>query len=64
MVQNGVALDVVQRILGHSDIKLTQRYAHRAPDSPALAIEAIGRHWRLADGTNSAQCAVKTAASD
>ncbi|MCC7046737.1 MAG: site-specific integrase [Alphaproteobacteria bacterium] len=45
MIQAGVPLDVVQKILGHSDIKLTQRYAHRAPGAPREAVEAIGRQW-------------------
>jgi integrase len=63
MVQNGVPLDVVQRILGHSDIKLTQRYAHRAPDAPAKAVEVIGYHWG-AGGTKLAQLPVASAASD
>ena len=28
----GVSLPVVQQILGHSNIQVTQRYAHLAPD--------------------------------
>jgi integrase len=63
MVQEGVPLDVVQRILGHTDIKLTQRYAHRSPDAQRQAVEAIGRHWRL-DGTIPAQQSFKKRASD
>lgn len=53
MLDRGVPLDVVQKILGHSDIKLTQRYAHRAPDAQRLAVEALGQHW--ANGTLPAQ---------
>lgn len=30
MVQNGVALDLVQEVLGHTDIATTKRYAHRS----------------------------------
>jgi integrase len=48
MVQNGVPLAVVRDILGHSDIKLTSRYAHVAPSQKRDAVEAIGDHWRPA----------------
>jgi integrase len=46
MVQRGVPLAVVRDILGHSDIKLTARYAHVAPAQKREAVEAIGDHWR------------------
>lgn len=55
MVQNGVPLAVVRDILGHSDIKLTSRYAHVAPAQKRDAVEAIGDHWRPAVGTKLAQ---------
>lgn len=45
MIEQGVPLDVVQTILGHSDIRLTQRYAHRRQDAQRQAVEAIGRAW-------------------
>lgn len=45
MVQRGVPLAVVRDILGHSDIKLTSRYAHVAPSQKREAVEAIGDHW-------------------
>ena len=48
MVQRGVPLAVVRDILGHSDIKLTSRYAHVAPSQKREAVEAIGDHWRPA----------------
>lgn len=48
MVQRGVPLAVVRDILGHSDIKLTARYAHVAPSQKREAVEAIGDHWRPA----------------
>jgi len=44
MIQRGVPLYEVQRILGHSTPLLTQRYAHLAPDFDkrgAAAIDAV-----------------------
>ena len=40
-VMAGVPLNTVRDLLGHSDIKMTLRYAHLAPDSKAAAVELI-----------------------
>jgi len=45
LVQAGIPLFTVQKILGHSTIALTERYSHLAPDSfraAAAAIERVG----------------------
>ena len=42
MVQRKVPIRVVQQILGHSDIRLTMRYAHVGDDSLTQAVEIIG----------------------
>ena len=39
LVMKGVSLSVVQKILGHSTIAVTQRYAHLAPDAIALEMQ-------------------------
>ena len=39
MVQRGVSLPVVQAVLGHSDVKVTQKYAHLAPDVMKAGIQ-------------------------
>ena len=44
LVQRGVALPVVQAILGHSNIRETQRYAHLAPDVIRSAMKAALGH--------------------
>jgi len=41
LVMAGVPLNTVRDLLGHSDIKMTLRYAHLAPDSKAAAVELI-----------------------
>ncbi|MBU0999060.1 site-specific integrase [Patescibacteria group bacterium] len=43
MVMTGISLYVVQKVLGHSTIQVTERYAHLAPDQLQLAANAIDR---------------------
>jgi integrase len=42
LVQNGVDLYSVKELLGHADFKMTQRYAHLAPDHLAGAVAKLG----------------------
>ena len=41
LVQGGMSLYAVSRLLGHTDVKMTQRYAHLAPDATAAQAMAI-----------------------
>lgn len=41
MVTAGVDLGIVREILGHSDLKTTQRYAHPVPERKIAAINAL-----------------------
>ena len=41
LVQEGVDLYMVKKILGHSTIELTQRYAHLRPDDMAEALARL-----------------------
>lgn len=40
---NGVPLPVVARLLGHSDVRMTLRYAHVADREIEAAAERIGQ---------------------
>lgn len=42
LVVNGAPLQAVQRLLGHTDIATTLRYAHLAPDALSSAVATLG----------------------
>jgi len=48
LVQNGVDLYTVQRMLGHSTIRVTERYAHLAPQNLHAAAAALNTLQRAA----------------
>jgi integrase len=54
MVQAGVPLYEVQRVLGHSTPVLTMRYAHLAPDHLKTAVSALDRALGVAMDTQAA----------
>lgn len=45
LVQRGCPLQVVQVLLGHSQITTTMRYAHLAPTSAAQWIQVLAKDW-------------------
>jgi integrase len=60
MVQTGASIAEVRDALGHSDIKLTQRYTHVATSQVAAAIDRLGDMF---SGTAVAQPIFKKAAN-
>jgi hypothetical protein len=62
MVMRKVPIRVVQQILGHSDIRLTMRYAHVGDESLAQAVDAIGE--ALGAGTPVTQALRKATKKD
>jgi integrase len=42
LIEQGVHVRVVQEILGHSDIRVTQRYTHVASTAAEAAAQRIG----------------------
>lgn len=41
LVQCGVTLADVKEVLGHSTIRMTERYAHNAPENSRAAVERL-----------------------
>jgi integrase len=45
LVTAGVPLAEVRDLLGHHSVKMTERYAHLAPENVRAAVERIGGSW-------------------
>jgi integrase len=43
LVQSGVDLNTVRELMTHSDMKMTMRYAHLAPENKLRAVQALNR---------------------
>jgi site-specific recombinase XerD len=47
LVQAGVDLYKISKLLGHKDMKMTQRYAHHCPDSLREGVEILESDYNL-----------------
>ena len=54
LIMNGVDVQTVQELLGHSDIKMTMRYCHLAPDHKARAVKILDTAYQT--DTSTARC--------
>ncbi|MEM7195406.1 MAG: site-specific integrase [Pseudomonadota bacterium] len=54
LVSNGVPLTEVRDLLGHSTVKMTERYAHLAPENVRAAVNRLDDWSRLSHITNNA----------
>jgi len=46
LVMKGVPIRVVQELLGHSTVQMTERYSHLAPSATREAVEVLGGDFR------------------
>ncbi len=47
LVQRGIDLYKISKLLGHHDIKMTQRYAHHYPESLRDGVEVLESDYNL-----------------
>ena len=59
LVMSGVDLATVRKLLGHSDIKTTMRYAHLAPDHLQEAAQKLGQAFCHFSAVEKAQTGTK-----
>ncbi|HXY55655.1 MAG TPA: tyrosine-type recombinase/integrase [Nitrospirota bacterium] len=45
LAQAGIDLHKIAKLLGHKDIKMTQRYSHHCPDSLRDGFEVLERNY-------------------
>lgn len=45
LMMAGIDLNTVRELMGHADLKMTQRYAHLSPDAKARAVEVLAQKF-------------------
>ncbi len=56
LAQAGIDLYKVSKLLGHKDIKMTQRYTHHCPDSLRDGVEILDTDYNLTTIEKKAVC--------
>jgi site-specific recombinase XerD len=56
LIQSGVDLYKVAKLLGHRDIRTTQRYAHHYPESLRDGVEALDTFYTMNKKTGEQEC--------
>jgi len=49
LVMSGVDLRTVQQVLGHTELKMTLRYAHLSSGHVLKSLERLDKVWRLSE---------------
>jgi len=57
LAMNGEDLYTISRLLGHSSLEMTQRYAHLSPGHKARAVARLDEYFQGKNGTNMAPAA-------
>jgi integrase len=47
MAQKGIDIYKISKLLGHKDIKMTQRYAHHCPESLRIGVDVLDSNYNL-----------------
>lgn len=58
LAQAGVDLYMISKLLGHKDIKMTQRYSHHCPDSLRSGVEVLDKVITFLSHSNEKELAV------
>jgi integrase len=58
LAQAGIDLYKIAKLLGHKDIKMTQRYSHHCPDSLRGGVEVLDKNYHTLSHPNEKGLAV------
>ena len=53
LAQKGIDIHMISILLGHKDIRMTQRYAHHCPESLRIGVEVLENDYNLTTSKES-----------